>query len=284
MRIPLCHSERQRRISRFILDTLMYLKLIQRSFTLFRMTVVMLSVSYFLFLISSPAYAFHCPAGDISINCGHCPDTARGKIYKVGEKNIDGNCSTINPGHRQLLECQEGGTLKEVIGGGDADPINCPVTAAPATSNIKTIFGEITPPAELNPFIQKGGAGAGGISLFLNNLITLIYIIASVVFIFMILWSALEWILSGGEKEKISNAQKRLTNAFIGIVLFALAFAIIRTFGIFTGFSFFNTSDTYYWDPNANSGKGACMKSFSPGADNKLITQEVSLTNCPNRP
>lgn len=104
---------------------------------------------------------------------------------------------------------------------------------------MRDTFGEIRPPAELLPFIQSGGAGAGGISLFFNNLISLIYIVASVVFIFMILWGALEWLTSGGDKEKVSNAQRKITNAFIGIVLFAIAFAILQVLGIFTGFSFF---------------------------------------------
>lgn len=104
---------------------------------------------------------------------------------------------------------------------------------------MRDIFGEIRPPAELLPFIQRGGQGAGGISLFFNNLIGLIYIVASVVFVFMLLWGALEWLTSGGDKEKVSNAQRRITNAFIGIVLFAAAFAILQIIGVFTGFVFF---------------------------------------------
>lgn len=108
------------------------------------------------------------------------------------------------------------------------------------------IFGTISPPPELVPFIQKGGNGAGGISLFFNNLITLIYIIAAVVFILMFLWGALEWVLSGGDKEKVESARKRITNALIGIALFAVAFAIIRTVGVFTGFQFFSQQDNYY--------------------------------------
>ena len=32
----------------------------------------------------------------------------------------------------------------------------------------RDVFGTISPPPELQPFIQKGGAGAGGINLFLS--------------------------------------------------------------------------------------------------------------------
>lgn len=101
-------------------------------------------------------------------------------------------------------------------------------------------FGTIFPPAELQPFIVKGGGtGAGAINLFLDNLVILIYIIAAVVFVFMILWGAFEWVLSGGDKEKLQNAQRRLTHAFIGIILFAIAFALLALIGTFTGFKFF---------------------------------------------
>lgn len=105
------------------------------------------------------------------------------------------------------------------------------------------VFGTIRAPQELIPFIAQGGSGAGGISLFLNNLITLIYSIAAIIFLFMFIWGAFEWITSGGEKEKVSNAQKRIAHALVGVVLFAVAFAVISVVGIFTGFEFFAGQD-----------------------------------------
>lgn len=107
--------------------------------------------------------------------------------------------------------------------------------------NPKDIFGSIEPPKELQPFIQKGGEGAGGISLFFNNLISLIYVVGLVIFVAMFLWGALEWLLSGGNKDSVGNAQRRLTHAIVGLVLLALSFAIIRLIGLFTGFTFFTT-------------------------------------------
>lgn len=104
-------------------------------------------------------------------------------------------------------------------------------------NNPTNVFGSIQPPPELLPIFQKGGAG--GISFFFNNLIALIYTAAAVVFVFMILWGALEWISSGGDKEKVASARSRITHAIIGIILFGIAFAIIQVVGIFTGFTFF---------------------------------------------
>ena len=101
------------------------------------------------------------------------------------------------------------------------------------------VFGKITPPKELNPLISAGGQGAGGINIFLNNLITLIYEAAAVVVVFMLLWGGIELILSGGEKEKVGEAQKRITFALIGLVFLAVAFALLNILGIFTGFTNF---------------------------------------------
>lgn len=105
------------------------------------------------------------------------------------------------------------------------------------------VFGKINPS---DPSVGgdklgflKFGQGAAGISNFLDALIRVIYIFAALVFVFMIIWSAFEWLTAGGDKEKVAAARSRLTNAFIGIILFGIAFAILNTVGVFTGFQFF---------------------------------------------
>lgn len=100
-------------------------------------------------------------------------------------------------------------------------------------------FGTITPPQALQKFIGGDPTGAGGINKLLTNMIGLFYTVAIVVLIFMILWGAWDWLTSEGDKEKIQSAQRKLVNAFIGILLFAAAFAVIQVLGTFTGFTFF---------------------------------------------
>lgn len=107
-------------------------------------------------------------------------------------------------------------------------------------ADIKDIFGTITPPSPIAGFIPAGDtSGSRAISKFLSNLIILIYSVTAVVLIFMLLWGAFQWLTSGGEKEQLASAQKRIMNAIIGIILFAVAFAIITVLGQFTGFKFF---------------------------------------------
>lgn len=102
------------------------------------------------------------------------------------------------------------------------------------------LFGKIQPPDSIKKFAGTDNTGAAGISKFLSNLIILIYSIAAVVLIFMLIWGAFDWLMSGGDKEKIQSAWNKIINAIIGIILFAVAFGIISVLGQFTGFKFFN--------------------------------------------
>lgn len=100
-------------------------------------------------------------------------------------------------------------------------------------------FGTITPPQALQKFLGGDPSGAGAIGKLLTNIIGLFYVVAIIVLIFMLLWGAYDWLTSEGDKEKIQSAQRKLINAFIGILLFAVAFAVIQLIGTFTGFTFF---------------------------------------------
>lgn len=115
-----------------------------------------------------------------------------------------------------------------------------PAKAPPPAFLCQTdVFGKIQAPPPLAGFLKADPTGAGAISQFLSNFVALIFTLAMVVFVFMILWGAFDWLMSEGDKEKISSAQKKIINAVIGIMLFALAFAIIRILGAVTGFTFF---------------------------------------------
>lgn len=100
-------------------------------------------------------------------------------------------------------------------------------------------FGQIQAPGPLAGLLKTDSTGAGAISKFLSNAVILIYSIAAIVLLFMLLWGAFDWMTSGGEKEKLAAAQQRILNAIIGIILFAVAFAVLAIIGQFTGFTFF---------------------------------------------
>ena len=75
-------------------------------------------------------------------------------------------------------------------------------------------------------------AGSGGdasvLQLFLTNFIQLGFVIAAVVFFFMLLWGAVEYITAGGDKERTSASTKRLTGAIVGLSILFSLYVVLR--------------------------------------------------------
>ena len=51
----------------------------------------------------------------------------------------------------------------------------------------------------------------------------------------MLLWGAISWILSGGDKAGLESAKGRITNAIVGFVLLIGTFAIVKLIETFFG-------------------------------------------------
>jgi hypothetical protein len=91
------------------------------------------------------------------------------------------------------------------------------------------VFGKISPPAGIgilvgDPTVALAKLFEIGIRLFI--------IIAGIFLIIYLLWGAYDWIVSGGEKEKIAKAQAKITNAVIGMFLI---FVMLAVWGLITG-------------------------------------------------
>lgn len=63
--------------------------------------------------------------------------------------------------------------------------------------------------------------------------IQLLIFTAVIVVIFILVWSGIQWITSGGDKQKLQAARSRLTYAIIGIIIIFLSFFIVSIVGIF---------------------------------------------------
>lgn len=79
--------------------------------------------------------------------------------------------------------------------------------------------------------------GQNHLETLISNVISLFFTIGGLGFVIMILWGAVGWILSGGDKEKIAGARKRITTAIIGLVLLSLTFVIMLIAGQVLGIS-----------------------------------------------
>jgi hypothetical protein len=76
-----------------------------------------------------------------------------------------------------------------------------------------------------------GGDQNNLIKTIFTNVITLFFTVGALGFTIMIIWGAVDWILSGGDKEKVANARKRITQAIVGLVVLSLSFVIMLVVG-----------------------------------------------------
>ncbi len=87
------------------------------------------------------------------------------------------------------------------------------------------VFGKITPPVSG----LGGGTNPGqDLSTLLGRGINLMIIIIGVVALIYMLWGALSWVTSGGDKEKLQKAQSRIRSAVIGIIMAIVVLVIFN--------------------------------------------------------
>jgi hypothetical protein len=91
------------------------------------------------------------------------------------------------------------------------------ITSAFATDQIVDIGGEVT----------KGNFfGYTCIGHLVSNSVAVAFIVAAVAFFAILVVSGMEWLVSGGDKAKVQEAQKRISSAVIGLTIVAASYAI----------------------------------------------------------
>ena len=90
----------------------------------------------------------------------------------------------------------------------------------------------------LQEFTQSEG-GSAFFSNFLPRLLTLAFIVGALIFFFMFISGAIQWISSGGDKQSLEGARGKITSAIVGLILLFAAYAIIRFLGSFLGVDIF---------------------------------------------
>lgn len=100
---------------------------------------------------------------------------------------------------------------------------------ATAQSAFADIIIRITPPSQSIP------AQSGDISLMITNAIKIIFVVALLLVLIMLIIGAVQWIVSGGDKEAVGKARGRIIAALVGLVILALAFLIASVAGTILG-------------------------------------------------
>jgi hypothetical protein len=97
-----------------------------------------------------------------------------------------------------------------------------------AQNSIDSIFGHVSPPPGMvggdDPIATVGNIIGFGINIFIS--------IAGLVMLIYLLWGALDWIMSSGDKEKLAKAQNKITNAVIGLIVI---FVILSAYYVIAG-------------------------------------------------
>ncbi len=74
--------------------------------------------------------------------------------------------------------------------------------------------------------IPSGGIDIGGnIIQLLTNILFMLAVVLTLIFI---IYSGIQWTISGGDKQKIQQARARLTFSIIGLIIVAASFLIVN--------------------------------------------------------
>ncbi len=88
---------------------------------------------------------------------------------------------------------------------------------------------------------QPGGVSAAtSTGKIISTGLQIIFIFAGLAVLVFLVWGAFDWITSGGDKEKISGARRKITNAIIGLFLLSLAAFIAALVSDIVGIKLFD--------------------------------------------
>lgn len=104
---------------------------------------------------------------------------------------------------------------------------------------MKPVFAQ-EPEGIYNPALPLLGRGEGAtlVAQIIANALKVIFAISGIILMAMIIFSGIQWMTAGGDKEALANAKKRLTSALIGFIIFVSVFAIINFIAPFLGLEF----------------------------------------------
>lgn len=81
-----------------------------------------------------------------------------------------------------------------------------------------------------NPALNSFGKGSGAeiIAQLIANGLKIAYAVTGLILLVMLIRGGIVWMTAGGDKEALGKAQKTLSSALIGFVIFMSVFAIIN--------------------------------------------------------
>lgn len=88
--------------------------------------------------------------------------------------------------------------------------------------------------------INTGKGYATNFGTMFSSILNVVMLVAALLVFAYMIWGGVEWITSGGDKNKAEGARNKLTAAIIGLVIIAASYAVVTLVVQFLGFSDFN--------------------------------------------
>jgi len=82
--------------------------------------------------------------------------------------------------------------------------------------------------------------GIGFFQQFLPNLVSLALIVGALIFFFVLILGAIQWITSGGDKANTEAARGKITAGLVGIIILFSVFALVKVAEGFFGVNITN--------------------------------------------
>lgn len=94
-----------------------------------------------------------------------------------------------------------------------------------------------------NPAVPGGDSPDNSPTQFAITVATLwqtIIIVGGLAFILYFLWGGLQWIMAGGDKNKIEEAKAKLTQGLIGLAILAASYVVVKFIEMAIGLDLLN--------------------------------------------
>lgn len=82
---------------------------------------------------------------------------------------------------------------------------------------------------------QYHSSSDGGFGIWFGNIMTAAMTLAAVLVFGFMIWGAIEWITSSGDKSKVESARNKISNAVIGLIILAATTALFIVVEEFLG-------------------------------------------------
>jgi len=112
-------------------------------------------------------------------------------------------------------------------------------TNTPALDFYKEATGKL-------PGVTATDASGSGLDFanLISRLLGVVMVLAALLLLLYLIWGAIEWISSGGDKSKVEKARNRITQSVIGMIVLAASLALFMTVQAFIGINVFNFTST----------------------------------------